>query len=347
MQFAKPEYLYLFWGVAALAGLLAWSLWRRRKRLERLIEPTLLPMLTEDFSRTRAILRAFLLVAFFAFGVLALSRPQWGMRAETVRRKGVDVIIALDTSYSMNAEDVAPSRLARARSEVRSLIARLRGDRVGLVSFAGGALVLCPLTLDYGAATLFLDVANTENVPEPGTSLASAIVTSDSAFVAREKKFKVLVIVTDGEDLGGQLDAAIAKAKEAGIVIYTIGVGTPEGRPIPVRDAKGDVVEYRRDPGGQVVISSLDERSLARIATETGGRYFRATTSEGELDEVYAEISGLDKKEFESKLVQNFEDRFQYPLAAALMCLLATIWITERRKPGRSWLGRFASRSNE
>lgn len=344
MQFGRPEYLYLFWGVAALAGFLAWSLWWRRKRLERLIAPALLPMLTENFSRSKAILRSLLLVAFFAFGVLALSRPQWGTRAETVRRKGVDVIIALDTSYSMNAEDIVPSRLARAKREVRSLIARLRGDRVGIVSFAGDALVLCPLTLDYGAATLFLDVANTENVPEPGTSLASAIITADSAFVAREKKFKVLVIVTDGEDLGGQLDEAIAKAKEAGIVIYTIGVGTPEGRPIPVRDTKGDIVEYRRDPGGQVVISSLNERSLARIATETGGRYFRAAASENELGEIYGEISGLDKKEFESKLVQNFEDRFQYPLAAALICLLATILITERRRPGRSWLGRFAAR---
>jgi Ca-activated chloride channel homolog len=344
MYFARPENLYLFWGVAALACFLGWSLWWRKKRLERLIEPTLLPMLTEEFSRTKAALRALFLVGFFAFAVLALSRPQWGMRAETVRRKGVDVIIALDTSYSMNAEDVAPSRLARARSEVRSLIGRLRGDRVGLVSFAGSALVLCPLTLDYGAATLFLDVANTENVPEPGTSLASAIVTADSAFVAREKKFKVLVIVTDGEDLGGPLDEAIARAKEAGIVIYTVGVGTTEGRPIPVRDAKGDVVEYRRDPGGQVVISSLDERSLARISTETGGRYFRATTSESELDEIYAGISSLDKKEFESKLVQNFEDRYQYPLAAALICLLATMCMTERRKPGRSWLSRFVER---
>lgn len=344
MQFAKPEYLNLLWGVVALAGFLTWSLWRRRKRLERLIAPSLLPMLTEDFSRAKAILRVLLLIGFFAFAILALSRPQWGTRAETVRRKGVDIIVALDTSYSMNAEDVAPSRLAKARSEVRSLISHLRGDRVGLISFAGEALVLCPLTLDYGAATLFLDVANTENVPEPGTSLASAIVAADSAFVAKEKKFKVLVIVTDGEDLQGQLDEAISKAKDAGVITYTIGVGTPEGRPIPVRDAKGDVVEYRKDPDGQVVISSLDERSLARIATETGGRYFRATTSEGELDEIYGEVSSLDKKEFESKLIQNLEDRFQYPLAAAIICLVATIWITERRKPGRSWLDRFAVR---
>jgi Ca-activated chloride channel family protein len=344
MQFARPEYLILLWGVPALAGFLAWSLWQRRRRLERLVAPALLPAMTEDFSRAKAILRALLVVGFFSFGILALSRPQWGTRAETVRRKGVDVIIALDTSYSMNAEDVAPSRLAKARREALSLISRLRGDRVGLVSFAGSALVLCPLTLDYGAATLFLDIANTENVPEPGTSLASAIMTADSAFVARERKFKVLVIITDGEDLGGQLDDAITKAKDAGVVIYTIGVGTTEGRPIPVRDAKGDVVEYRRDPGGQVVISSLDERSLARIATETGGRYFRATTSEGELDEIYEEISSLDKKEFESKLVQNLEDRYQYPLALAMTCLVAAIWITERRRPGRTWLGRLVVR---
>jgi len=344
MHFAQPEYLHLFWGVAALAALLAWSFHRRAKRMERLISRILAETLAADFSRGKAALRAALLLGFFACGVLAAARPQWGLRTEDVHRRGVDIFLALDTSYSMNAEDVAPSRLAKAKVTIRSLISRVRGDRVGLISFAGGALVLCPLTLDYGAANLFLDVADTENVPEPGTSLAAAILTANSSFIAGERKFKVLVIVTDGEDLEGQLDDAVVKAREAGIIIYTIGIGTPEGRPIPVRDAKGDIVEYRRDAAGQVVVSRLDERSLARVATETGGRYFRATTSEGELDEIYSEIAQLEKKEFESRRVQNFEDRFQIPLGAALMLLTAHAWIGERRRPGRGWLQRMVSR---
>ncbi len=344
MRFANPEYLHLLWAVPALAVLLAWSLHNRSRRLERLVSRALAPALTEDFSRGKAALRAALLLGFFVFGVLAAARPQWGMRAEIVRRKGVDIFLALDTSYSMNAEDVVPSRLAKARNTIRSLIGRMRGDRVGLISFAGSALVLCPLTLDYGAALLFLEVADTDNVPEPGTSLAAAILAANDSFISGERKFKVLVIVTDGEDLLGQLDEAIARAREAGIIIYTIGVGTPEGRPIPVRDAKGDIVEFKRDAAGQVVLSSLDERSLARIAAQTGGRYFRATASEGELDEIYGEIAQLEKKEFESRLVQNLEDRYQYPLGPALLLLIAHAWIGERSRPGPGRLRRLVSK---
>ena len=148
-------------------------------------------------------------------GILSLARPQWGMRQETVQRQGVDVLVALDTSYSMNAEDVAPSRLEKAKSEIRGLIGRLKGDRIGLIAFAGTAIVQCPLTLDYGAASLFLDIADTETIPEPGTSLAAAIQTATSAFIAKERKYKVLVIITDGEDLEGQVQTAIDKRKRS------------------------------------------------------------------------------------------------------------------------------------
>jgi Ca-activated chloride channel family protein len=143
-----------------------------------------------------------------------------------------------------------------------------------------------------------------------------------------------LVLFTDGEDLEGQVDKAVRRAKEAGVVIYTVGIGTPQGKPIPIRDAKGDVIEYRKDPDGKVVVSSLDERALAEIAAQTGGRYFRATTSENEIDALAGDIAGLEKKELESRLFQNLEDRFQYPLALALFCLIAESWISERRKPG-------------
>ncbi|NWG14221.1 MAG: VWA domain-containing protein [Acidobacteria bacterium] len=344
MYFARPEYLNLLWLGGALGVVLFWSLRQRKKRLTRFVARPLAAALAEDHSRARASLRALLVLLFFVFGVLTLSRPQWGTRVETVRRKGVDIFVALDTSYSMDAEDVAPSRLAQAKSEARALISRLRGDRVGLIAFAGNAFVLCPLTLDYGAASLFLDAADTGSVPDPGTSLAAAIRTANSAFVAKERKFKVLILITDGEDLEGQVEEALAKAKEAGIVIYGIGIGTPEGRPIPIRDEKGGIIEYRKDPKGQVVVSSLDERSLAYIAMQTGGRYFRATTSEDELDEIYSEVSQLEKKELESRLVQNLEDRFQYPLGAAILCLVAEGFIGERRRPRPHWHGRFLAR---
>jgi Ca-activated chloride channel family protein len=345
MHFARSEYLNLLWALPILGVFFWWSFRRRRRRLQRFISPTLVGRLASEFSSRKAVARILFLTGFFGFGILALARPQWGMRLDTVRRQGVDIIAALDTSYSMHAEDVAPDRLEKAKSEIRGLIERLKGDRIGLVAFAGTAAVECPLTLDYGAATLFLDVANTEIIPEPGTSLAAAIQTATSAFIAKETKYKVLVIFTDGEDLEGQVRAAVEKARNAGVIIYTVGIGSPEGKPIPVRDEKGDIVEYRKDADGQVVISRLDERSLAEIASETGGRYFRATTSESELDQIYDEISRMEKKQLESKLYQNFEDQFQYPLALAVLCLVAEAFIGERRRPGQGWLARYYSRT--
>jgi Ca-activated chloride channel homolog len=345
MHLVRSEYLNLLWALPVLGGFFLWSFRRRRRKLEAFISPALIGQLTSEFSLPKAIARTLLLTGFFIFGILALARPQWGMRLDTVRRQGVDVIAALDTSYSMSAEDVAPSRLEKAKSEIRGLIRRLKGDRIGLVAFAGTAIVQCPLTLDYGAAELFLDVANTEIIPEPGTSLAAAIQTATAAFVAKETKYKVLVILTDGEDLEGQVEAAIRKARDAGVVIYPVGVGSPEGRPIPVRDPKGDIIDYRKDADGQVVVSKLDERSLAEIAAETGGKYLRATTSENELDQIYDDVSRMEKKQLESKLYQNFEDQFQVPLAMAILCLFIEAWLSERRRPGQGWRARIYSRT--
>ncbi len=342
MQFARPEYLNLLWVLPALALFFFWSFRIRRKRLEKIVSPSLVPQLTEEFSLAKAALRALFLIAFFLFGILAAARPQWGVRLETAHRHGVDLIAALDTSYSMNAEDIAPNRLEKAKGEIRKLIQRSEEDRIGLVTFSGTAIVQCPLTLDHGAADLFLDIAGTGMIPEPGTSLASAIDTATSAFVEKEKKYKVLVLFTDGEDLEGQVDNSVRKAKEAGVIIYSIGTGTPQGKPIPIRDAKGDVVEYQKDSGGKIVVSSLDERSLAEIAAQTGGRYFRSTTSENEIDELYRDISGLEKKEMESRLFQNFEDQFQYPLGLAIFFLILELWTGERRKPGTKWISRLS-----
>lgn len=333
MHFAQPQYLQFLWSVPLMAAFLYWALRRRWRRLHMVVAPALVPRLAGEHSRARAALRAALLPAFFLFALLALARPQWGARTEEIRRRGVDVILALDTSFSMNTEDVAPSRLQKAKAEIRSLIGKLRGDRVGLICFAGSAVLQCPLTLDYGAVAMFLDVADTQIVPDPGTSLAAAIATADASFIAGEKKYKVLVLFTDGEDLEGEIEAAVRKARAAGIVIHAIGIGTPEGRPIPVRDADGNVVEYRKDENGRVVVSRLDEANLARIAEATGGRYYRATTSEEELDGLCGEISGMEKKELDARLYRNLEERFQYPLAAALGCLAARLWITERRRP--------------
>jgi Ca-activated chloride channel homolog len=348
MYFARAELLHLLWAIPLVAALFAWAFVRRRRRIRLFVSAQILPELTREYSYARSVFRYCLTLGFLFFSVLALARPQWGARLETVRRKGVDVIMAVDTSFSMSAEDLVPSRLAVARQAVRGLLSRLQGDRAGLVAFAGSAVVQCPLTLDYGAMSLFLDSINVGMLQEPGTSLAAAIETSNSAFIAKETRYKVLVLFTDGEDLGGQIESAVEKARSSGVVIYAVGTGTQEGRPVPVRDEKGDIVEYRRDESGQVVISRLDESALVRIAVSTGGRYFRATTGGPELDELAEDISRQDKKELESKLFQNYEERFQYPLAAAVLCLVWSLWVTERRDPERtSLLERLARRGGK
>jgi Ca-activated chloride channel family protein len=343
MIFARSEYLNLLWLLPVLGLFFYWSFRSRRKRLERIIDLSMAPQLAGEFSRAKAILKTILLMGFFAFSILAAARPQWGARIQTIRRQGVDVMAALDTSYSMNAGDVAPNRLEKAKGEIRRLLEKSVEDRVGLISFAGKAFVQCPLTLDHGAALLFLDAADTGMIPEPGTSLASAIRTAVNAFIGKEKKYKVLVLFTDGEDLAGQVDDAVAKAKEAGVIIYTVGIGTPQGSPIAIRDDKGNIIEYRKDPDGKVVVSSLDERSLAEVAAKTGGRYFRASTSENEITALYDDISLLGKKELESKLFMNYEDQFQYPLALAILFLATQLTISEKRKSGTPWFDRFRS----
>jgi Ca-activated chloride channel family protein len=341
MHFARSEYLNFLWALSAFGIFFYWAFRNRRRRLENVVGASLAPELTVEFSRGKAVLKALLLMGFFVFGILAVARPQWGTRLQTVRRHGVDITIALDTSYSMNTEDIAPNRIEKAKGEIRNLIEKSVEDRIALVLFAGTAMVQCPLTLDHGAIRLFLDAASTGTIPEPGTSLASAVETATAAFIEKERKYKVLVLFTDGEDLEGQVDRAVRKAKEAGVIIYAVGIGTSRGMPIPIRDHKGDIVEYRKDPDGKVVVSSLDERSLAQIAAYTGGGYFRATASGNEMEALYNDISGLEKKELQSKLAQNFEDQFQYPLALAVMFLVAASWISEKRKPGVTWLGRF------
>jgi Ca-activated chloride channel homolog len=340
MVFARSEYLNLLGVLPALALFFFWSFRSRRRRLEKVVGRSLAPRFTEDFSRGKAILKALLLMGFFAFSILAAARPQWGMRLQTVHRHGVDIITALDTSYSMNTEDIAPNRLEKAKGEIQRLVQKSEEDRIGLVNFAGTAAVQCPLTLDHGAINLFLDATDTGMITGPGTSLASAIDTATSAFIEKERKYKVLVLFTDGEDLEGQVDTAVRKAKEAGVIIYTVGIGTTQGMPIPIRDAKGDIVEYRKDPDGKIVTSRLDERSLAEIAAGTGGRYLKATTSENEIQALYNDISGLEKKELESKLLQNYEDQFQYPLALAVFFLIAGSCTGEKRRLGASWLKR-------
>jgi Ca-activated chloride channel family protein len=234
----------------------------------------------------------------------------------------LDIVVALDVSKSMLVTDVKPNRLQRAKREIGGIFDRLAGDRIGLVVFAGDAFVQCPLTLDASAARMLLDAVDARSAGRPGTAVAEAIKTATDMYEQEEKQFKVLILVTDGESHEGDALAEAEKAAKQGIRIYTVGVGTPAGEPVPVFDEQGQETGFKKDETGQVVLSKLDEVMLQKVAVATGGRYFRAGPAEMELDKLFDELAQLEKKEMEGRLFTEFEERFQYFLLPALLFLM-------------------------
>jgi Ca-activated chloride channel family protein len=323
MQFAEPGAFYWLLLLPGLFAFLLWSGRRRARALERLGEPGLIGRLSLGVSRSRDRWKAALVLVSVFFLVLAIARPQWGQGTDLVSARGVDVFLVLDTSFSMDATDVPPSRMERARYIASALIDKLQGNRVGLIVFSGSAFVQCPLTLDYGAAKIFLDTVGTGVVPEPGTDILQALEAASRGFVARDSKFKVVVLLTDGEETEGSAVGVAQKAREEGIVIHTVGVGTPGGEPIPVRNEKGEVTDYIRDDSGQPVLSRLGEETLSKIALETGGKYFRISERDQEIDEIASLVSSMEGEELESQLFRRFQERYYWPLGLALCFLLA------------------------
>jgi Ca-activated chloride channel family protein len=332
MQFANPTSFYLLLLIPALTVFFIWRGRRKRKTAARLGDMALIDKLSSSVSPARDRVKSTLLLASLFFFVLAVARPQWGQKTEEVVRSGVDVFVVFDTSFSMDATDVVPSRLEKARHIASEVIDQLQGNRIGLIVFAGGAFVQCPLTLDYGAARIFLDAISTGVVPEPGSNIARAIEAARRGFVSKESKFKVIVLLTDGEQHEGDPADAAQEAGEEGIVIHAVGVGTPGGDPIPVHDEDGQVVDYKRDENGQPVLSRLDEDTLGRIALTTGGKYFRASGRESEVEEIAELVAGMESKELASKLFTRYEERYYWPLSVAILLLVAETVIPRRRR---------------
>ncbi len=332
MRFAAPYYLWLLLGLPVLVALMVLSFRRRRRALEMFGDLPLVRRLSTSASTERRVIKAILLVLGAFFLILALARPQWGAKLETVTRRGADVIVAADTSLSMLTEDVKPNRLAQARSAVNSIIDLFQGDRIGLVAFAGTAYVACPLTLDTSAASLFVDLLDPELLPIPGTAIAEAIRTSTRAFPPNERRNRVIVLITDGEDHEGDVEAAARAAADEGITIYTVGIGSPSGEPIPLRNARGDVVGYKEDRSRRKVTSRLGESALQSIAVLTGGKYFRASPEGTELKRIHEEIMGMDQGSLSSRLHTALEERYQLPLFVAIVLLALEAALSDRRR---------------
>jgi Ca-activated chloride channel homolog len=340
MRFAVPTEQLIIWylAVPTLAAIVlsAVLVARRRAARRRFAEPELLHRLSPRSSIERLRAKSALVVVAIVLLGLSAARPQMGTKMGVAKRRGVDLMLAIDVSASMRARDLKPDRLTKARLEASSLIDMLEGDRVGIITFSGEAFVQCPLTLDYGAASMLLSAVEPGTIPTPGTALGDAIRKATSALSTQPDRTKVLVVMTDGEDHGSDPDAAAQEAADAHVVIYTIGMGSTSGEPIPLRPDEGS--GYKRDKDGQIVMSRLDEATLMDVADKTGGRYFRATASARELDAIKEAISRMERGELESQMMAYYEERFQVPLALALALVVIETFLPEgiRRKRGKS-----------
>lgn len=340
MIFAWPEMFWLLFGIPVLVGFYILVFRWKKRMMQRFGNIELISKMTRTSSTGRQYAKALIILAAYFFFVLALARPQWGSKLEIMARSGVDIVVAMDVSNSMEAEDIKPTRLERAKYEVTQLINKLQGDRVGLVAFAGDAFLQCPLTLDYGAARMFLDILNTDLIQVPGTSIARAIHIAAKAFNEKEKKYKVIILITDGEDHEGNVTEEAENASKQGIVVYTLGIGSEAGVPIPTRDVAGNVV-YKKDREGNLVMTRMDPVMLEKISLATNGKFYQSVTGSLELDRIYQEIRKMEKREMESKHFTQYEDRYQWPLSIAFILLAAEFFVSDRRRKKIRWDGRF------
>lgn len=330
VRFAHPEYLYALVLVPVIVLLYMVMRARYRKNMRVFGENQLMDKLAGDTSRIKPLLKMILFCSGLSLLIIGWSNPQIGTKLETVKREGVDIIIALDVSNSMKAEDIRPNRLERAKQVISRLVDRLENDRIGLIVFAGEAYVQLPITSDYSAAKLFLSSIDCDMVPTQGTAIGAAIDLSTKSFVGNDNKHKALIIISDGENHEDDAVEAAKKANAEGIIINTIGMGSPSGAPIPVYK-NGVQVDFFKDREGKPVLSRLDEATLQEIAAAGKGTYLRATNADDGLNTILEQIGKMEKKEFGTKQFTDYEDRFQYFLAGGLLLIILQFLITGRK----------------
>lgn len=334
MKFDSLAYLNFLWGIPLLLGFYIYASRRRKQVISKFAEIETFKKLVPEVSAMKAIAKPGLILLAFALIVFSLTGPKWGFQWEEVKRRGIDIIIAVDVSRSMLSEDIKPNRLERAKREILDLFNMLQGDRVGLVAFAGVSFLECPLTLDYSAAALFLDTIDTDLIPIQGTNLGSAILKSMKAFDPKKKSSKAIILITDGEDHDKKALEAAKQAKNKGIKIYTIGVGAEGGAPIPVPGGG-----FKKSAGGSVIVSKLNEEILQKIAVETGAAYVRSVSGDMDLEKIYLKeiketMEGTDLKSSKRK---RWEERYQVFLFLAFMLLIFEFFLTTKKRAIRGF----------
>jgi Ca-activated chloride channel family protein len=332
MTFGAPQWLWGLFLIPLLIALFIRSERRGLKRLQEFVSARLLPQLAGTVNRPRRILRFALQLLGLALAIVSLAQPRWGYTFEDVKRKGLDLLIAVDTSRSMLSNDVQPTRLDRVKLAIQDLISQLQGDRVGLIAFAGRAFLQAPLTIDYDAVVEAVNDLDTKTIPEGGTNISSAITLATQSFGKSAMGNRALVIFTDGEELSGDAVKTAKEAVDAGVRIFTVGVGTPQGSLIPVTGDDGQT-SFVKDSSGEVVKSKLDDKRLREIAQATGGFYLHLENGLRTMQQIQNEgLAKMQAAEMDVRLSRRPVERYEWPLAAALIALALSILIPERKR---------------
>jgi Ca-activated chloride channel family protein len=331
IRFANIEFIYALILIPGLIAFFWYTSTRHSKMLEKFAGTKLHNILFPLRSKFKSSFKFGMYLLSITFLLIALANPQVGTKIEEVKQVGIDVYILLDVSKSMLAEDIKPSRLEKAKFEISKLIQRLKGDRIGLIVFAGQAYVQIPLTSDYAAANLFLSAVDVNSVPQPGTAIGPALELALKSFRYDDGTKKAIVLITDGEDHEGEIDAAVSDANSKDVVIYAIGLGSPTGVPIPVYSQAGVQSGYKKDNQGNIVLTKLDEATLKSITEKGNGKYYRGSNTEDELEAIYNDLSKIEQSEYGSKKITEYEDRFYYFLLPAILILLIDFFVSSNK----------------
>ena len=328
-RIANPEYLYALLVIPALFALFFYSRIKRKKALALFGQKDILSVLMPNVSRSRPALKFIVLMVALASLIIGIARPQFGSKLKTEKRKGIELIIALDVSNSMMAEDIQPNRLERAKRAISQLVDKLGDDKIGLIVFAGDAYTQLPITADYVSAKLFLNSISPQMVPTQGTAIGSAIELGIKSFNPQFAGSKAMIIITDGENHEDDAVGAATEAAKQGITIYTLGMGLPQGGPIPINSngQKG----YRKDRQGNIIVTKLDELMLQKIAEAGKGAYIRANNAQIGLNNLFGEVNKMEKTELETQIYADYDDKFQYFIGFGIFMILLDFMILERK----------------
>ena len=330
MELDEKKYLYLLFILPLIVLVFLANLYWKRKKQREFGDLEMVKKLSPESSVFKPVLKLVVLLLAFLGLIIALVNPKIGTKMETVKREGIDIVFAMDVSKSMLAEDVAPNRLDKSKQIVSQIINQLGSDRIGIVAYAGSAFPVLPITSDYGVAKMFLQSMNTEMVSSQGTSLDEAIRLAITYFDQKSKTSKLLVLISDGEDHSEDAQAAAEEASKAGLKIITIGIGTEKGATIPLK-RNGVVESFQKDNNNQVVISKMNKESLEAIAKATKGGYVNGNNTKNVLEYIKATLDKIQKTEFESTEMADFQSQFQWFLGFAFLLLFADVFLLERK----------------